>query len=180
MQRRKCGLTALVVVGGAAVLGSYAYGLLASGADSGALWGGVPQAWLPAYQGNMLLATVGFFAYTYFLLLRVDPEAVRIGNRFGFGLFYVLYAGILIPSALWTPLTMAMLRQPADLLWWAIRAVLAVAGLSSLALTVALLAMVPREPRSAYWLAAAGSVPFTLQTLVLDALLWPAFFPTAG
>lgn len=27
-------------------------------------------------------------------------------------------------------------------------------------------------------LAVAGSVPFALQTAVLDALLWPAFFPT--
>lgn len=180
MHRQQRRLAALVVFGGAAVIGSYAYGLLALGLDAGALWGGLPPALLPAYQSNMLLAAVGFFAYSYLLLLRVDPEAVRLGNRFGFGLFYVLYAGILIPSALWMPLTLAMLRQPADLLWWIIRAVLAVAGLSSLALTATLLAMAPREPRSAYWLAAAGSVPFTLQTLVLDALLWPTFFPAAG
>jgi hypothetical protein len=180
MQRRKCGLTALVVLGGAAVLGSYAYGLLAPGADGGALWGGVPQALLPAYQANMVLATAGFFAYTYFLLLQVDPGAVRIGGLFGFGLFYPLYAGILLPSALWMPLVLAMLRQPGDLLWWSIRAVLAVAGLCSLGLTAALLALRPQKPRRAYVLAVVGSVPFTLQTLVLDALLWPAVFPAAG
>ena len=180
MHRQQWRLAALVVFGGAAVLGSYAYGLLAPGADARALWGGVPPALLPAYQSNMLLATVGFFAYTHFLLVRVDPEAVRVGAWFGFGLFYVLYAGILIPSSLWTPLTMAMLRQPGDLLWWAIRIALAVAGLSSLALTAVLLALVPRKPRWAYWLAVAGSLPFALQTAILDALVWPAFFPEAG
>lgn len=180
MHRQQRWLAALVVFGGAAVLGSYAYGLLATGADARALWGGVPPSLLPAYQSNMLLATLGFFVYTHFLVLRVDPEAVRIGDRFGFGLFHALYAGILIPSSLWTPLTVAMLRQPQDLLWWAIRTVLAVAGLSSLALAAALLALVPRRPRWAYWLAVAGSLPFALQTAILDALVWPAFFPKAG
>lgn len=180
MQRQQWWLTALVVVGGTAVLGSYAYGLLAPGADSEALWGGVPQALLPTYQVNMALATAGFFAYTSFLLLGVDPGAVRIGGRFGFGLFYLLYVGILLPSALWMPLTLAMLRQPGDLLWGGIRAILAVAGLSSLGLTAALVALAPREPRWAYVMAVVGSLPFTLQTLVLDALLWPAFFPVAG
>jgi hypothetical protein len=180
MQRQQWWLAALVVVGGTAVLGSYGYGLLAPGADSGALWGGVPQALLPTYQANMLVATAGFFAYTHFLLLRVDPGTVRIGDRFGFGSFYFLYAGILLPSALWMPLTLVMLHQPGDLLWWAIRAILAVVGLSSLGLTAALAALTPREPRWAYVLAVVGSLPFTLQTLVLDALIWPAFFPVAG
>lgn len=180
MQRQQNWLAALVVVGGAAVLSSYAYGLLAPGADSGALWGGIPGSWLPAYQANMVLATAGFFAYTYFLLLRVDPGAVSIGGRFRFGLFYLLYAGILIPSALWMPLTLAMLRQPGDLLWWAVRAVLTAAGLSALGLTAALVALTPRKPRWAYVLAVVGSLPFTLQTLILDAILWPAFFPVTG
>jgi hypothetical protein len=178
MRRQQRWLAALVGVGGAAVLGSY--GLLAPGAGSAALWGGVPQALLPTYQANMALATAGFFAYTSFLLLWVDPGAVRISDRFGFGLFYLLYAGILVPSALWMPLTLAMLRQPGDLLWWTIRAVLAAAGLSALGLTVALVALTPRKPRWAYVLAVVGSLPFTLQTLVLDALIWPALFPVAG
>jgi hypothetical protein len=177
MHRQQWRLAALVVLGGGAVLGSYAYGLLAPGADSGSLWGGVPVALLPAYQVNMVLAATGFFAYTHFLLLRVEPEAVRIAGRFGFGLFHLLYAGILIPSFLWMPLTLAMLRQPGDLLWWAIRTVLAVVGLSSLGLTAALVALTPRTPRWAYVLAVAGSLPFALQTAVLDAVLWPAFFP---
>lgn len=185
VQRRQKLLAGLVLLGGTAVLGSYAWGLAAASAGpaghlAGALWGELPPALLPAYQANMVLATAGFFAYSYFLLLAVDAEAVRIGARFRFGLFFVLYAGILIPSSLWMPLALAMVRQPGDLLWWAIRAVLAVVGLSSLGLTAALLALEPRRPRGAYWLAVAGSVPFALQTMVLDALLWPAFFPATG
>lgn len=180
MHRQQRLLAALVVLGGTAVLASYAYGLLAPGGDAGALWGGVPPALLPAYQVNMVLATAGFFAYTYFLLLRADPALVQVGRRFGFGVFYPLYATILIPSAAWMPLTLAMLRQPGDLLWWSIRGVLAVAGLGSVGLVMALLGLRPRRPPAAYWLAVAGSVPFAVQTAVLDALLWPAFFPTGG
>jgi hypothetical protein len=181
VQRRQKLLAGLVLLGGTAVLGSYAWGLTAAGTGlAGVLWGELPPALLPAYQANMVLATAGFFAYSYFLLLAVDAEALRIGARFRFGLFFVLYTGILIPSALWMPLALAMVRQPANLLWWAIRAVLAVVGLSSLGLMAALLALEPRRPRWAYWLAVAGSVPFALQTMVLDALLWPAFFPVTG
>lgn len=186
MHRQQRLLAVLILIGGAAVLGSYAWGLLAPAGKGGgaglaaALWGGLPSALLPAYQANMVLATAGFFVYTCFLLLRVDPGSVRIAGRFGFGIFAVLYAGILIPSSLWMPLARAMLRQPGDLLWWAIRGILALVGLSSVGLTAALLALKPREPRRAYWLAVAGSVPFALQTVILDALLWPAFFPAGG
>ncbi len=180
MHRRQRRLAALVVLGGAAVLGSYANGLLAPGANGGALWGAVPAALLPVYQANMALATAGFFAYSYFLLLRADPEIVRVGRRFGFGIFCPLYAAILIPSSLWMPFTLSMLRQPGDLLWWSIRGVLAVAGLGSLGLLMALLGLRPRRPPGAYWLAVAGSVPFAVQTAVLDALVWPVFFPAAG
>jgi hypothetical protein len=178
-QRKR--LAVLVILGGAAVPGSYAWGLASAGADLvGALWGGLPAGLLPAYQANMVLAAAGFFAYTYFLLLAVDPGAVRIGGRPGLGLFFPLYAGILIPSALWMPLSLAMLHQAGDPLWWTIRAVLAVVGLCSLGLTAALLALRPRQPRWAYWLAVAGSLPFALQTAVLDALLWPSFFAAGG
>lgn len=181
VQRQQKRLAVLVVVGGAAVLGSYGWGLASAGADLvGTLWGRLPPALLPAYQANMVLGAAGFFAYTHFLLLAVDAGAVRVGHHFGFGLFSWLYAGILIPSSLWMPLALAMARQPGDWLWWAIRVTLGVVGLCSLGLTAALLALRPRQPRWAYWLAVAGSLPFALQTVILDALLWPAFFPLGG
>ena len=42
---------------------------------------------------------------------------------------------------------------------------------------IALLALRPRPRGTLYWLGVAGAVLFTLHTLVIDALIWPAYFP---
>lgn len=167
----------IVGLGGAAVLTGYACGFGAEPAAVAALWGGVPQHILPFYYGNMVLATAGYFAFSYFILFRLDPEQARIAHRLRFGLFNALYVSILVPSALWIPLTLAMVNQPGMGLWWTIRLTLAVVGLASATLTAALVSVDPRKPAFAYWLAVAGSIAFTLQTAVLDAAIWPAFFP---
>jgi hypothetical protein len=125
----------------------------------------------------MLLAASGYFFFTYFLLFRVDPDQVRIGGRLGFSIFNVLYAAILVGSALYLPLTFGFVAQPRGPLWWSIRVVLIVVGLASLGLLTTLLALRPRRPAWAYWLAVAGSVIFSFQTVVLDMLMWPALYP---
>jgi hypothetical protein len=167
----------IVLLGGVAVLTSYAYSLGIDPATQASLWGGVPQELLPAYVAFMALATAGYFAFTYFLLFRVDPDRAWIAGRFGYGLFHGLYVMILAPSALWLPLTSVMVQQPSNILWLAIRLVLATVGLGSLALLLALLAFRPRQPVRAYWLAVAGSVAFCIQTAVLDLFVWTALFP---
>jgi hypothetical protein len=124
----------------------------------------------------MLLAAAGYFAFTYFLVFQVDPAEARIGGRVGYGLFNALYVLILVPSALWLPLTWLMLEQPGPELWIAIRLALAVVGLAGLGMLGALLTLRPRHPAWAYWLAVAGTIPFCIQTAVLDAVVWPAYF----
>ena len=89
----------------------------------------------------MALATVGYFAFTFFLLFRADPGRVRIAQRFGYGLFSWLYMMILAPSALWLPLTSAMVQQPDGFLWLAVRLVLLTVGFGSVALLLALLSL---------------------------------------
>ena len=165
------------LLGGAAILASYVYGLRTHPGSSTGLWGNVPQAILPLYGVSMLLAAAGYFAYTYFLLLRLNLDEARVARRFRFGLFNALYALILVPSAMWMPLTLRMLEQPTAGLWLGIRLVLAAVALGSLGLLGALLSLRPREPRWAYWLAVGGSVTFSIQTALLDAVVWTAFFP---
>ncbi len=167
----------IILLGGPAVLASYAYGVWIDPTAVGAAWGGVSPQIRPFYGVGMLLAMLGYFAFTYFIFFRLDPDEARIANRFGFSLFNVLYIAILIPSALWMPLTLLMLAEPSRTLWWAIRVVLAVVGLASLSLIAALLTIRPRRPAWAYWLALAGSAAFSFQTALLDALIWPALFP---
>jgi hypothetical protein len=124
----------------------------------------------------MFLAATGYFAFSYFILFRLNPTNTRVFSRFPFGLFNVLYAAILIPSALWMPLTLFALEGPSLGFLWAVRIVLAMVGLASVGLLFALLKVEPRLPRWAHRLAVAGCVGFCLQTAILDAIVWVAFY----
>lgn len=57
------------------------------------------------------------------------------------------------------------------------RLVLAVTGLGSVGILAAIVAARPRPGGVAFVLAVAGCLLFCLQTAVLDALVWPAYFP---
>jgi hypothetical protein len=170
-------LIAINVVGGVAVLGSYAHGLLTHPETSGAVWGGVPAELKRWYVASMLLATAGYFAFTAYACFALEPARVRFGAHLGFGALLACYAAVLIPSALWMPLTFAMLDAPSPALWWSIRTVLFVVAAGSLGILVALLVATPRPEGWPHALAVAGACAFCLQTVVLDAFVWPAFFP---
>lgn len=167
---------AINVLGGLAVLGSYAWGFAAHRETAGALWGGVPDGLRPLYTANMLLAAAGYFLFTWFVLVRLEPDATRVGAHLGYGLFPLLYLLILVCSALWLPLTLRLLEAPSAPLWWIVRLDLALVGAGSVGLLLAILALDNPGPLPGRALAVAGLVPFILQTAVLDALVWPAFF----
>jgi hypothetical protein len=168
-------LIALNVVGGLAVLASYAIGLGSASSAGAALWGDLPEALRPYYKVNMFLAAAGYFLFTPYIVFRLRPEQTRIAGRFGYALFPILYALVLIPSAIWLPLTEHMIAQPSAALWALVRLDLACVGLGALGLLASLLAL--RSAPRGRALAVLGLVPFCLQTALLDALVWPAFFP---
>jgi hypothetical protein len=124
----------------------------------------------------MVLAAAGYFAFIHFMLFRLDPDKTSVWHRPGFDAFNILFTAILIPSALWMPLTFAAAEATSVLLLWVVRLVLAVVGLASLSLLATLLNVQPRRPPWAYWLAVIGCVAFCLQTAVLDMIVWSAYF----
>jgi hypothetical protein len=168
-------LLAINLLGGSAVIGSYIWGLGAPGAVD-ASWGGVPGSIRPYYTAGMLLAAAGYFAFTYFILFRMDPDSIKILGCCGAGIFYYLYLGILVPSALWMPATFWAIDHPVALLVWAVRGVLILVGLFSLGLLAALLGTKPRTPAWAHALAVVGAACFCIQTVILDAIVWGAAF----
>jgi hypothetical protein len=174
--RRRGWLIALNVLGGAAVLTSYWVGLSAGGGE--ALWGGVPERARPLYTLSMFAAAAGYFLFTPYIAFRLDPAATRIGARFDYRIFPLLYALVLVPSALWLPLTHLQLAQPSALHWAIVRIDLALVALGSLGLLASLLALRSDVPRGRA-VAVAGLVPFCVQTVLLDALVWPALW-TSG
>ena len=173
---KKKQLLIIILVGGIAVLGSYVLGPLTQPGAATLLWGGVPQEVRPFYTVGMFLGAGGYFAFTYYLLFRLAPDTTRVAGRFGFGLFNALYTAILLPSALWMPLTLLAVEQPSPALLWLVRIVLGVVGAASLGLFFALRKVRPPQTSWAYRLAMVGSLFFCIQTVILDALVWSAFF----
>ncbi len=176
MHPQKSLLVVINIVGGIAVLGSYVLGILTHPNASQILWGGVPQSIRPFYTVGMLLAAIGYFAFTYFILFRLDPKDTQVTHRFGFGLFNALYFFILFASALWMPLTFLAVEHSNLAIFWAVRLVLVVVGIASVGLFVALLKVMPRLPLWAHQQALIGSALFCLQTAILDAIIWGGFF----
>jgi hypothetical protein len=164
----------LNLIGGVAVLGSYAHGL-STRPDGNALWGGVPEDLRGLYTVSMLCATV-YFEFASYFLLRVDPEADRLGGRAAVDVINVLYGITLASAAAWMPLTWKMIDAPSEPLWWAIRLVLGATGLGAVGLFSVLIALKPRQPGWWYRFALIGLAAFCFQTAVLDALVWTWFF----
>jgi hypothetical protein len=176
MDANKRWLIAIILIGGVAVLGSYIWGIQARPDAGQILWGGVPEKIRPFYTVNMFLAAAGYFLFTFFILFRLDSIKTKVTSRFGFGVFHSLYAAILIPSALWLPLTFLAVDQSSQALLWMVRIVLSVVGAASLGLFFALRKVRPPQPAWAYRLGMIGSMFFCIQTMILDAIVWGAFF----
>lgn len=156
---------------GAAVLFSYARGLQVHADQVDALWGTMPLALRRTFQVTMLLAAAGYFPSAYAWLTHRD--AVALGGR-GALTIDLLYVLVLLPSALWMPLTFHWLETGSTASYVAMRGVLTLTAIGSYAL---LAAMLTREPRGGvgYWIAVVGQVLFTVQTGLLDPWIWPLY-----
>lgn len=176
MNNQQTILLLINIFGGAAVIGSYIFGLRFQAMGVNALWGGVPANIRPVIGVSMILAALGYLSFLYYVLLRITPSTVRIAGTFGFSIFFIIFLAILIPSACWMPLTNLYIGSPGPTIWVIIRIVLFLVGLSSLGLVLALLNLQPKTLDTTYWLAIAGSSYFTFHTLVVDAILWAALY----
>lgn len=167
-----------IAFGGAAVLYSYYAGIVGTPAVGDALWGGIPDAARPLYTINMFLAAAGFFCFSPYLVFRLAPESESANSRTRFKRILLFYVLVLVPSALWLPLTAHVIADPSTAAWLAVRLDLFLVAIGTLGLLFEVVSSRPVTP----WqrrIAILGLLPFSLQTVVLDALVWPAHFPFA-
>lgn len=169
-------LLILIAVGGTAVLGSYVPAFSNNPELVAALWGGVPESLRVFYTPNMLLAAASFFPATYALAFATPLDEFESYTGFSFRTLLIAYAAILIPSALWLPLTAAYIEAPSTALWWGVRFDLLLVGLGASAIWWMLINRARRGPRW-IWMATGLFTFFWIQTAVLDATIWPAYFP---
>jgi hypothetical protein len=168
-------LLILIGLGGSAVLGSYVLAFAYEPGIRSGLWGGIPDSLRGLYTVNMLLAAAGFFPMTFLLGWKTPLDRFAAATGRSFHAMLGGYAAILIPSALWLPLTALYIQDPTPPLWWAIRIVLFAVGLGATLLGVMAIRRARQGPKLA-WLAVVSFFPFWLQTMVLDAIVWPAYY----
>ena len=131
------------------------------------MWGGVPESVKPLYTINMFLAAFGFLLAMGLLLKYADEVMLHR--------LFLPYTLILIPSALWLPLTVWYLQSAAGGLWWAIRIDLFMVGIGAIMLWPAIGRLAAAHANMRIF-GRFGLFFFILQTAVLDAILWPAWF----
>jgi hypothetical protein len=160
------------ILGGAAVILSYIYGLKGQAGGANVLWGNVSESIRPLYTVSMILSAISYFAFIYYILFRIDPGTSNIS----YYLFFAIFIVILGASAFWMPLTNMFVNNGGTGLWIAVRGVLALVGLGSIALFWVLLSLSPETRGLAYWLAVAGAGYFAFHTAILDGIVWAALF----
>lgn len=167
-------LLQLIALGGSAVLASYL--LVFVPAVSENLWGGIPEGRIrELYTLNMLLAALGFFPASYWLVIATPASALKPRTGVGFQSLFLTYAALLMASALWLPLTALYGTSPVWPLWILIRLALLIVGFAASVLAW-MLARLARSGPAATSLAVAAFFFFWLQTMVLDALVWPYYY----
>ena len=125
------------VVGGVAVLGSYAHGLITHPGQSDLLWGALPANLQTLYTGMMIPAALGYLTFTAYLLFAKAEDLTLFGNP-AMPLINANYAVFLVTAALWMPLCWIALDGSAQWLFFPIRSVLALTGLAALGFIVIL------------------------------------------
>ncbi len=165
----------IILLGGCAVIGSYIHGFLTHSNAPRILWGGVPAGLRTLYTTCMLVAAAGYFALVNFVV-RLDPRETTVFGRFGFGIFNILFLFVLVPSALWMPLTFLTIERSSATLAWIVRLDLALVAAGSAGLLLAALNTRPHPSGAGYILAIVGSAALCLQTVILDAIVWSIYF----
>jgi len=175
--RTRLALGAINVLGGVAVLASYTQGLATGPANREAIWGGIPDELRGFYTVSMLLAAAGYLLLSHYAYFHLAVQRARVYGIPAVRLLLPLYFAVLVPSALWLPLTLQMLSAPTAPFWSLVCLNLAVVAIASLGLLFVVAAAEPRGSRAAHRLAVLGGVAFCFQTAVLDAVVWTFSFP---
>tara|TARA_B100000745_G_scaffold229759_1_gene154099 strand:+ start:896 stop:1432 length:537 start_codon:yes stop_codon:yes gene_type:complete len=165
------------IIGGLSVLGSYAHGLISNPLTRMNLWGNVPLLIRPYYTIFMFLAAGGYFFFTSYILFYINIDTVKLFGKYGFWFINILYAGIILPSTIWIYLTFAMMNNPSPFLWLVVRLILFTVGFSSVILLSSFFMSNFEKTNWLYIASIIGLTFFCIQTMLLDAIIWPYYFP---
>jgi len=129
------------------------------------LWGNMPHNLRSMYPMFMVLATFGFFPFTYYITWKLPDKSIRK--------YIIPYILVLLFSALWMPFCVQWLNQNSQIIWVAIRVILLLVAIGSL--WIGALIYFEKEDLFHRKIALGGIFFFCIQTVVLDAFIWPMY-----
>lgn len=159
-------LIATITILGPCVLLSYYIAAQYNTKGIDALWGNIPDHIKVYYPIGMIVATIGFFPFTYLSVFKsTNPKQ-----------YLLPYLLILIPSILWMPLTVTYINNPNESIWLLIRIVLFLVAIGAILHFMKMKNDFHLQKSSIYIFALIGIIGFIGHTLFLDGLLWPYYF----
>lgn len=164
-------LLLLNVAGGLAIAGTLAWGLAVHPGMIEGLQGAIPESWQPWMDLDLLPAVAGYILLATYVLFRVDPARATFPEGLSYGALVAPFLAILIPTALWLPLTFPFAEASGSGLRMALRIVLTIVGLGAAVLVWMLAGLRPRDHRVHWALSLAGSAAILIQAGVLDVLV---------
>ena len=165
------------LVGGTAVLLSYALMLMWYPEQRESLWGGVGGGLRKLFVLSMLIAAVGYLIFLYMVTFKGVAGVSNGGDLLITYAPSILCGIFLTASTTWMPLTVAYLNTENEL-WWA----LAVTSLwiTAASLLMMIFVMFRLELGVNYagrYIALSGLIYISFHCLVLDAIIWVSKFP---
>ena len=79
------------VIGGIAVLCSYALGLLLYPGAPESLWGGVTGEWRHIFTVSVLFSAIGYLAFCYFVVFKSNGESLPLAENSALSIFCALF-----------------------------------------------------------------------------------------
>jgi hypothetical protein len=165
------------LVGGTAVLGSYAIGLGYFPEYRNELWGGIQGIWRNILVVSMLLSGAAYLTFCYFIVFRQDIHTYNAHFILGPQTIALLTGVFLLSATLWMPSAILYMHTENNI-WWIFTIVtLWVTALSLLSLT-GLFAFPTTAPIPVFdrIICTVSLSIITLHCLVIDAITWVFVF----
>ena len=165
------------IIGGAIVVGGYAFGIGNFPEHRNSLWGGVSTSWRQAIVVSMLIAAAGYLMFCYMAVFRDGATHFGSGWLLGNHSITILTAVFLLSAACWMPFLLTYIISGSNL-WWILTVL--VLWITAFALIILCLVVANYDgvafSTTEKIVALAGLSAITFHCLVMDAILWVVFF----
>lgn len=176
MGKSKRLLLVINLIGGVSVVSSYLVTILTYPGSLMDFWGRIPDSLIRLYSILIILSAVSYILFTAYILSINAPKPQLIWKRFGYRGFHLSYLLILIPSALWMPLTRFYLDSPSMRRWSLVEMDLRLVAVGSTLLLIQFAGIRPVKRRLFYALSLVALLVFFIQTSIIDPFFWTSGF----